>query len=156
MDDTNDTNMQGENEEYLTEEEMYEYSQSESEQEEIEEPAPPPPKKQKPNNIKKPPSAALNFAELLKLAEKKQFEPVELKPVKKDEERPRTAEEIRELEFLQRKNQKAEKSIDKHSKTHGQVVKVHKSSSDKHSSSNERHSEDKKIKKLISFQKCSP
>lgn len=86
----------------------------------------------------------MNFVELLKLAEKKQFEPVELKPVKKNEERPRTAEEIRELEFLQRKNQKAEKSIDKHSKSHEQVVKVHKSSSDKHSSSKKPHSKDKK------------
>ncbi len=48
----------------------------------------------------------MNFADLLKLAEKKQFEPVEMKVVKKTEERLRTAEEIRELEIERRvKNQ---------------------------------------------------
>ncbi|XP_068169153.1 protein SPT2 homolog [Antennarius striatus] len=41
----------------------------------------------------------MNFADLLKLAEKKQFEPVDLKlKVVKKEERLRTADEIRELE----------------------------------------------------------
>ncbi|XP_076861821.1 protein SPT2 homolog isoform X2 [Brachyhypopomus gauderio] len=50
----------------------------------------------------------MNFADLLKLAEKKQFEPVELKPVKKNEERLRTAEEIKELEF-ERKVKKQDK-----------------------------------------------
>lgn len=53
----------------------------------------------------------MNFADLLKLAEKKQFEPVELKPTKKTEERLRTAEEIRELEF-ERKAKKQEKVRD--------------------------------------------
>lgn len=52
---------------------------------------------------KKPP---MNFTDLLKLAEKKQFEPVELKPVKKVEEKLHTAEELKELEFLERKRQK--------------------------------------------------
>uniref|UniRef100_A0A8D0CDN8 Protein SPT2 homolog n=1 Tax=Salvator merianae TaxID=96440 RepID=A0A8D0CDN8_SALMN len=48
----------------------------------------------------------LNFNDLLKLAEKKQHEPVEIKVVKKVEERPMTAEELREREYLQRKNKK--------------------------------------------------
>ncbi|XP_051885164.1 protein SPT2 homolog [Pristis pectinata] len=52
---------------------------------------------------KKPP---MNFTDLLKLAEKKQFEPVELKPIKKVEEKLHTAEELKELEFLERKRQK--------------------------------------------------
>ncbi|XP_078271567.1 protein SPT2 homolog [Rhinoraja longicauda] len=52
---------------------------------------------------KKPP---MNFTDLLKLAEKKQFEPVELKPVKKVDEKLHTAEELKELEFLERKRQK--------------------------------------------------
>ncbi|XP_072905454.1 protein SPT2 homolog [Hemitrygon akajei] len=52
---------------------------------------------------KKPP---MNFTDLLKLAEKKQFEPVELKPIKKVEEKLYTAEELKELEFLERKRQK--------------------------------------------------
>ncbi|KAK3558507.1 hypothetical protein QTP86_018160 [Hemibagrus guttatus] len=70
------------------------------------------------NNTQKkpsvPPKAApppMNFADLLKLAEKKQFEPVELKPTKKTEERLRTAEEIRELE-LERKAKKQDKGRD--------------------------------------------
>ncbi|NWW84484.1 SPT2 protein, partial [Rhynochetos jubatus] len=88
--------------------EQLEYSQTESEheQEEYEE---------KPSKVvvkpKAPPKSApapLNFAELLRLAEKKQYEPVEIKPVKRVEERPRTAEELREREYLGRKNKKAE------------------------------------------------
>ncbi|GAA6108078.1 protein SPT2 homolog isoform X1 [Tachysurus ichikawai] len=70
------------------------------------------------SNIQKkmnlPPKATpplMNFADLLKLAEKKQFEPVELKPTKKNEERLRTAEEIRELE-LERKAKKQDKGRD--------------------------------------------
>ncbi|XP_048401851.1 protein SPT2 homolog isoform X2 [Stegostoma tigrinum] len=55
---------------------------------------------------KKPPSAPMNFTDLLKLAEKKQFEPVELKPIKKVEEKLYTAEELKEIEFLERKRQK--------------------------------------------------
>ncbi|XP_020391451.2 protein SPT2 homolog [Rhincodon typus] len=55
---------------------------------------------------KKPPSAPMNFTDLLKLAEKKQFEPVELKPMKKVEEKLYTAEELKEIEFLERKRQK--------------------------------------------------
>lgn len=54
----------------------------------------------KPCGQPRPAPSALNFADLLKLAEKKQFEPVELKQkVVKKEERLRTADEIRELEM---------------------------------------------------------
>lgn len=59
----------------------------------------------------KPPPPAMNFADLLKLAEKKQFEPVELKPKVKKEERLRTAEEIRELE-MERKAKRPDKNRD--------------------------------------------
>ncbi|XP_014858372.1 PREDICTED: protein SPT2 homolog [Poecilia mexicana] len=59
----------------------------------------------------KPPPPAMNFADLLRLAEKKQFEPVELKPKVKKEERLRTAEEIRELE-MERKAKRPDKSRD--------------------------------------------
>ncbi len=63
-------------------------------------------KPKKPSAPARPPPSSLNFADLLKLAEKKQFEPVEMKVVKKTEERLRTAEEIRELEIERRvKNQ---------------------------------------------------
>lgn len=58
------------------------------------------PSTKKPSGPPKPPLA---FADLLKLAEKKQHEPVELKPrTVKKEERLRTADEMRELE-LERK-----------------------------------------------------
>ncbi|KAF3689015.1 Protein SPT2 -like protein SPT2 domain-containing protein 1 [Channa argus] len=54
----------------------------------------------------------MNFADLLRLAEKKQFEPVELKPkVAKKEERLRTADEIRELE-MERKAKRQDKDRD--------------------------------------------
>lgn len=58
-----------------------------------------------------PKSAPLNFADLLKLAEKKQHEPVDVKPkvIKKDE-RLRTADEIRELEF-ERKTKRCDKDV---------------------------------------------
>ncbi|NXW73917.1 SPT2 protein, partial [Hirundo rustica] len=139
--------------EYATEDEteQLEYSQTESEheQEEYEE---------KPSKaavkLKAPPKSApapLNFAELLRLAEKKQYEPVEIKPVKKVDERPRTAEELREREFLGRKNKKAEmhKKSEKEIKTTGISssskklssqktsvnTKLNKSSVDKHSTS---------------------
>ncbi|KAG8438406.1 hypothetical protein GDO86_008908 [Hymenochirus boettgeri] len=131
--DPNDNICTEEEEEYLAEEEMYEYSQTESEQEEVEEP--PAPKVHKTTSVKKPPPSAMNFEDLLRLAEKKQYEPVEIiKPLKK-EERPRTAEEIKELEFLERKAHKTErKTFDKEPKRTGQVVKVSKSSGEKKSS----------------------
>ncbi|KAK7891734.1 hypothetical protein WMY93_023697 [Mugilogobius chulae] len=89
-------------------EDNYEYEQSDSEEEEE-----PQRNTSTSSNFKSPmkPSVApksspLNFADLLKLAEKKQHEPVELKPkIVKKEERLRTAEEIRELE-LERKAKK--------------------------------------------------
>ncbi|XP_026872183.2 protein SPT2 homolog [Electrophorus electricus] len=75
----------------------------------------------------------LNFADLLKLAEKKQFEPVELKPTKKIEERLRTADEIKELEF-ERKVKKQDKGKDsKADKSSG--LKNGKSSSNSHKKS---------------------
>ncbi|KAM8939727.1 protein SPT2 homolog [Pelodytes ibericus] len=124
-------------EDQMTEEELYEYSQTESEQEEIEESAPPPKKMPKMSNVKKAAPPAMNFADLLRLAEKKQFEPVEIvKPMKKSDDRPRTAEEIRELEFLEKKTYKADKkSAERDYKTNGQVVKVTKSSGERPSPS---------------------
>ncbi|XP_044868289.1 protein SPT2 homolog [Mauremys mutica] len=96
--------------EYMTEDEaeLFEYSQTESEHE-------PEDYEEKPSKAavkpKAPPKSAptpMNFVDLLRLAEKKQYEPVEIKVVKKTEERPRTAEELREKEFLDRKNKKGE------------------------------------------------
>ncbi|XP_075611110.1 protein SPT2 homolog isoform X2 [Balearica regulorum gibbericeps] len=115
--------------EYATEDEteQHEYSQTESEheQEEYEE---------KPSKIavkpKAPPKSApapLNFAELLRLAEIKQYEPVEIKTVKKVEERPRTAEELREREYLGRKN----KRIEMHKKSEKEIKNTGISSSSK-------------------------
>lgn len=103
-------------------EDNYEYADTESESE----PEPPPalrPQERcngstKMSNAHKKPSAPpkappphMNFADLLKLAEKKQFEPVELKPTKKTEERLRTAEEMREFE-LECKAKKQDKGKD--------------------------------------------
>lgn len=68
-------------------------------------------KLKKPSVPARPASSSMNFADLLKLAEKKQFEPVELKVVKKTEERLRTAEEIRELE-MERRVKKLDKGKD--------------------------------------------
>ncbi|XP_029991904.1 protein SPT2 homolog isoform X2 [Sphaeramia orbicularis] len=100
-------------------EDNYEYEQTDSETEQ--EPEPQRPDRNTSSSSKllkkstgppKPPPTHLNFAELLKLAEKKQFEPVELKPkVVKKEERLRTAEEIRELE-LERKAKRLDKDRD--------------------------------------------
>ena len=89
-------------------EDNYEYEQSDSEPDQ----EPEAPRASKPigNSVKPsfrkasaPSKPPLAFADLLKLAEKKQHEPVDLKPktVKKDE-RLRTADEMRELE-LERK-----------------------------------------------------
>nr|XP_057931910.1 protein SPT2 homolog [Doryrhamphus excisus]XP_057932445.1 protein SPT2 homolog [Doryrhamphus excisus] len=95
-------------------EDNYEYEQTDSEPDQDPEPVRPiktsafsssstsklSPKK--PSGPPKPSSSSLNFADLLKLAEKKQYEPVELKPKATKEERLRTAEEIRELEIERR------------------------------------------------------
>ncbi|NXD30437.1 SPT2 protein, partial [Spelaeornis formosus] len=96
--------------EYATEDETehLEYNQTESEHEQEEYEEKPSKAAVKPKAPPKSAPAPLNFAELLRLAEKKQYEPVEIKPVKKVEERPRTAEELREREFLGRKNKKVE------------------------------------------------
>ncbi|KAG1931183.1 protein SPT2 homolog isoform X2 [Pimephales promelas] len=92
----------------------YEGTDSESEEHEQSRPIKPPPQSRaefsnkadsKPKKASAPPRSAppsMNFAELLKLAQKKQYEPVEIKVVKKTEERLRTAEEIRELEMERR------------------------------------------------------
>ncbi|XP_061773569.1 protein SPT2 homolog [Nerophis ophidion] len=80
----------------------------------------------KPNGPSKPPSSSMNFADLLKLAEKKQFEPVELKPKVVKEERLRTAEEIRELEI-----ERKAKSRNRSPKTQPSSTVVKKTMSDK-------------------------
>ncbi|NXR99878.1 SPT2 protein, partial [Oxylabes madagascariensis] len=140
--------------EYATEDEteQLEYSQMESDHEQEEEYEEKPSKAAvKPKAPPKSAPAPLNFAELLRLAEKKQYEPVEIKPVKKVEERPRTAEELREREFLGRKNKKVEmhKKSEKEIKPTGISssskklssqkasvnTKLNKSSEDKHSTS---------------------
>ncbi|NXB98206.1 SPT2 protein, partial [Orthonyx spaldingii] len=139
--------------EYATEDEteQLEYSQTESEHEQEEYEEKPSKAAVKPKAPPKSAPAPLNFAELLRLAEKKQYEPVEIKPVKKVEERPRTAEELREREFLGRKN----KTVEMHKKSEKEIkptgisssskklssqkasvnTKLNKSSVDKHSTS---------------------
>ncbi|XP_066525046.1 protein SPT2 homolog isoform X2 [Hoplias malabaricus] len=147
-------------------EDNYEYaaSNSESEPEPEPEPVPVPVRPQARSNVssnmssshKKPIAqtkaapSPLNFADLLKLAEKKQFEPVDLKPVaKKTEERLRTADEIRELE-MERKVKKQVKGRDsKGDKTSGQ--KDSKSTSNSHKKQvSERDSRDGKSHKFSS------
>ncbi|XP_062484139.1 protein SPT2 homolog isoform X1 [Pezoporus occidentalis] len=114
--------------EYATEEETeqpeYSHTESEHEQEYEEKPSK---AAMKPKAPPKSAPAPLNFAELLRLAEKKQYEPVEIKPVKKVEERPRTAEELREREYLGRKN----KRVEMHRKTEKEVKNTGISSSSK-------------------------
>ncbi|NXH77355.1 SPT2 protein, partial [Hydrobates tethys] len=137
--------------EYATEDEteQLEYSQTESEHEQEEYEKKPSKVPVKPKAPPKSAPAPLNFAELLRLAEKKQYEPVEIKAVKKVEERPRTAEELREREYLGRKNKRVEmhKKSEKEIKNTGISssskkvtsqkesvnVKLNKSSVDKHS-----------------------
>uniref|UniRef100_A0A8C3FI98 Protein SPT2 homolog n=1 Tax=Chrysemys picta bellii TaxID=8478 RepID=A0A8C3FI98_CHRPI len=96
--------------EYMTEDEaeQFEYSQTESEHEPEEYEEKPSKAAVKPKAPPKSAPTPMNFVDLLRLAEKKQYEPVEIKVVKKTEERPRTAEELREREFLDRKNKKGE------------------------------------------------
>lgn len=96
--------------EYATENEaeQLEFTQTESEYEQEEYDEKPSKAAVKPKAPPKSAPAPLNFADLLRLAEKKQYEPVEIKVVKKIEERPRTAEELREREYLERKNKRVE------------------------------------------------
>ncbi|XP_043404670.1 protein SPT2 homolog isoform X4 [Chelonia mydas] len=101
--------------EYMTEDEaeQFEYSQTESEHEPEEYEEKPSKAAVKPKALPKSAPTPMNFVDLLRLAEKKQYEPVEIKVVKKIEERPRTAEELREREFLDRKNKKGETQKEK-------------------------------------------
>ncbi|KAM9678912.1 LOW QUALITY PROTEIN: protein SPT2 homolog [Trichechus inunguis] len=89
----------------MEEEDEFFYNQAESEQEYEEEQEPPKveSKPKVPLKIAPPP---MNFTDLLRLAEKKQYEPVEIKVVKKTEEQPMTAEELRGREFLEQKHRK--------------------------------------------------
>ncbi|XP_036064842.1 protein SPT2 homolog [Onychomys torridus] len=103
---------QGTDQEYeMEEEEFLDYSQAELEQEYEEEPEPPK-AESKPKAPLKSAPPPMNFTDLLRLAEKKQFEPVEIKVVKKAEQRPMTAEELREREFLERKHRKKKPETD--------------------------------------------
>ncbi|XP_008580281.1 PREDICTED: protein SPT2 homolog [Galeopterus variegatus] len=104
---------QGTDQEYEMEEEddFLEYNQGESEQE-YEKEQEPPKVESKPKVPFKSAPPPMNFTDLLRLAEKKQFEPVEIKVVKKSEERPMTAEEIREREFLEQKHRKKKPETD--------------------------------------------
>ncbi|XP_008058889.1 protein SPT2 homolog [Carlito syrichta] len=104
---------QGTDQEYEMEEEdeLFEYNQEELEQE-YEEEQEPPKVESKPKVPLKSAPPPMNFTDLLRLAEKKQFEPVEIKVVKKSEERPMTAEELREREFLERKHRKRKLETD--------------------------------------------
>ncbi|XP_075568039.1 protein SPT2 homolog [Pelecanus crispus] len=115
--------------EYATEDEteQLEYSQTESEHEQEEYEEKPSKVAVKPKAPPKSAPAPLNFAELLRLAEKKQYEPVEIKAVKKVEERPRTAEELREREYLGRKN----KRLEMHKKSEKEIKNTGISSSSK-------------------------
>jgi len=115
--------------EYATEDEteQLEYSQTESEHEQEEYEEKPSKAAVKPKAPPKSAPAPLNFAELLRLAEKKQYEPVEIKAVKKVEERPRTAEELREREYLERKN----KRVEMHKKSEKEIKNAGISSSSK-------------------------
>nr|XP_017513820.2 protein SPT2 homolog [Manis javanica] len=103
----------GTDQEYEMEEddEFFEYNQAESEQE-YEEEQEPPRVERKPKVPLKSAPPLMNFSDLLRLAEKKQYEPVEIKAVKKTEERPMTAEELREREFLERKSRKKKPETD--------------------------------------------
>lgn len=127
--------------------EQYEYSQSETEHESDYEEKPPTTsvKPKAPPKCAPPP---MNFTDLLKLAEKKQYEPVEIKAVKKTEERPMTAEELREREYLERKNRKG--GLPKDKKVEKEVKRVASNSSKKEVSQKEvintkfsKHSTDK-------------
>ncbi|XP_074086245.1 protein SPT2 homolog isoform X2 [Macrotis lagotis] len=96
--------------------ESLEYYQTESEHEEseeYEEQEPPLKSVTKPKAPLKSAPPPMNFTDLLRLAEKKQHEPVEIKVVKKIEERPRTAEELREKEFLERKHKNIDRGKEK-------------------------------------------
>ncbi|XP_006865896.1 PREDICTED: protein SPT2 homolog [Chrysochloris asiatica] len=104
---------QGTDQEYEMEDDddFLEYNQAESDLEYEEEPEPPKVESKPKVHLKSAPPP-MNFTDLLRLAEKKQYEPVEIKVVKKPEERPMTAEELREREFLERKHRKKKPETD--------------------------------------------
>ncbi|KAH0620949.1 hypothetical protein JD844_021868 [Phrynosoma platyrhinos] len=114
---SSDRNTEGAEHMMSDEMEQYEYSQTESEHELEEQEEKPAKASVKPKAPLKSAPPVMNFRDLLKLAEKKQYEPVEIKVVKKIEERPMTAEELREREYLERKSRKGvvvkEKKIEK-------------------------------------------
>uniref|UniRef100_A0A2K5QLC8 Protein SPT2 homolog n=1 Tax=Cebus imitator TaxID=2715852 RepID=A0A2K5QLC8_CEBIM len=116
------------------ENEFLEYNHAESEQE-YEEEQEPPKVESKPKVPLKSAPPPMNFTDLLRLAEKKQFEPVDIKVVKKSEKRPMTAEEPGEGEFLERKRRR--KKLETDAKLPPTVVgtKLSKASGDRHPSS---------------------
>uniref|UniRef100_A0A5F8G5S9 Protein SPT2 homolog n=1 Tax=Monodelphis domestica TaxID=13616 RepID=A0A5F8G5S9_MONDO len=133
-----------------------EYYQTESENEEYEEQEAPLKTITKPKAPLRSAPPPMNFTDLLRLAEKKQYEPVEIKVVKKIEERPRTAEELREKEFLERKHKnidrgKEKKMLEREKRlipptmskkvpsSKESVSERHRGPGDKHSSSRGRH-----------------
>ncbi|XP_004683048.1 PREDICTED: protein SPT2 homolog [Condylura cristata] len=135
---------QGADQEYEMDEEdeFLEYNQAELEQE-YEEEQEPPKVESKPKVPLKSAPPLMNFTDLLRLAEKKQYEPVEIKVVKKTEERPMTAEELREREFLERKHRKKQAETDirlpptkkAFSQKESMGTKLSRGSGDKHPSS---------------------
>ncbi|KAI4894596.1 hypothetical protein NFI96_018821 [Prochilodus magdalenae] len=138
------------NDEIYDDEDNYEYEATDSESEPEPTPVRPQARSDGPSKTsytqKKPSAPAkgappvMNFADLLKLAEKKQFEPVEMKAtVKKTEERLRTAEEIRELEIERKVKKQSKGKESKGEKSLGQ--KDSKSSSI--SNSHKKHTSDR-------------
>lgn len=140
-----ESHSQGTDQEYEMEEEeeFLEYNQAASEQEYEEEQEPPPKVESKPKVPLKNAPPLMNFTELLRLAEKKQYEPVEIKIVKKTEERPLTAQELKEREFLERRHRKKTPEADAKlpltkkapSQTESMGTKPSRVSGDKHPSS---------------------
>lgn len=130
--------------EYRSQDEMNEvdYNMSESEQESEEYEEKPSKISEKPKVLAKSAPPAMNFNDLLKLAEKKQYEPVEIKVVKKTEERPMTAEELRERDFLEKRNRKRSEKEMKHTTASGSSKKEI-SQRDLVNAKTSRHSADK-------------
>ncbi|XP_070789521.1 protein SPT2 homolog [Pituophis catenifer annectens] len=118
------------------------YNMSESEQESEEYEEKPSKISEKSKVLAKSAPPAMNFNDLLKLAEKKQYEPVEIKVVKKTEERPMTAEELRERDFLEKRNRKRSEKEMKHTTASGSSKKEI-SQRDLVNAKTSRHSADK-------------
>ncbi|XP_052587066.1 protein SPT2 homolog [Peromyscus californicus insignis] len=93
---------QGTDQEYEMEE-FLDYSQAKLE---------PPEAERKPKAPVKSAPRPMSFTDLMRLAEKKQSECAEIKVGKKAEQRPLTAEELREREFLERKRRKQKPETD--------------------------------------------